>query len=577
MRRFLILFTVFLLILSLGAIFLPKGTQADELDDILKKLEELNRAREMSISATKPHEENLNRLKGELLSIQRRVDWLGSELIKKEKDIKIKELKLTDQEELLAARVRQFYIRSFASSPFLTILASATAADLTREMTYRKTVTDQDKNAIIKLGSEIHDLEKQKESLAGEKTKLAKVQEDVNTQVASLEKLIGGAKAYQAQLSSDIAGLTARQQQLLAQKYGGFTTSVGEVSCEADDPSNPFSPAFAAFSFGAPHRVGMSQYGALGRSRAGQSAEQILKAYFAGVEIKKDYPVPDTIVVDGYGRISFEDLYLKGIGEMPASWGDQGGMEALKAQAIAARTYALAATNNAQSSICASEACQVFIGSNKGGNWEKAVNETRGWVIVQGGQPIKAWYASTAGGFTRSSADMWGKATSYAVGIPDTSCGSSSCWPGDAYESPKYGNSCWFHKAWYKRYHATSSSRSHPWLTQEEFADIINSGLLYQADSGTISHLSQVDKGDSDTWSYERVKEELRKRGITPVSSIGDVPNPTYSNAGYTAQVSFNTDQGNKSFDGDFFKQIFNLRAPGEIHIASSLFNIEKR
>ena len=34
--------------------------------------------------------------------------------------------------------------------------------------------------------------------------------------------------------------------------------------------------------------------------------------------------------------------YVKRIYEMPSSWGDQGGMEALKAQAVAARSYALA-------------------------------------------------------------------------------------------------------------------------------------------------------------------------------------------------------------------------------------------
>ena len=46
---------------------------------------------------------------------------------------------------------------------------------------------------------------------------------------------------------------------------------------------------------------------------------------------------------------------MKRIYEMPSSWGDQGGMEALKAQAVAARSYALARGG----SICATEACQV--------------------------------------------------------------------------------------------------------------------------------------------------------------------------------------------------------------------------
>ena len=80
----------------------------------------------------------------------------------------------------------------------------------------------------------------------------------------------------------------------------------------ADDPAsrpdfNPgFSPAFAAFSFGAPHRKGMSQYGAWGRAKSGQSAEDILRAYYGGVEIKKDYSTNITITVRGYGAVNLE-------------------------------------------------------------------------------------------------------------------------------------------------------------------------------------------------------------------------------------------------------------------------------
>lgn len=459
-----------------------KVSQMD-LDQINELLAKCQRARQMSVDATKPLETSLGKLELDLNNIQARVVQIEIDLKNKEKKIKSSEIDLADQEEILEKRVRQFYIRSHYNLPFLVFLSQSTASDLTREMAYRQAVTAEDKRIITQIVLDIKDLEAKKEALAGEKVQLAQVQKGIDDQAAFLRKEIQGAKDYQSKLSSDISGITSRQQQLLAEKYGGFTTSVGDVDCDMDNPANPFSPAFAAYSFGAPHRVGMSQYGALGRSKAGDDAEKILKAYFSGVEVRKDYPVPDTIVVDGYGRIPFEDLYLKGIGEMPSSWGDKGGMEALKAQAIAARTYALAVTNNGQSSICPTESCQVYVGHNKGGNWEEAVKATRGWVIVKDGQPIKAWYASTAGGFTRSSADMWGTQTSYALGIPDTACGNSSCWPADAYEGPKYGNSCWFHKAWYKRYGSSSSTRSHPWLTEEEMADIVNTALLYERDS----------------------------------------------------------------------------------------------
>ena len=110
--------------------------------------------------------------------------------------------------------------------------------------------------------------------------------------------------------------------------------------------------------------------------------------------------------VGAVNDVSLED-YLKGIAEMPAGWP----AEALRAQAIAARTYALwvlgagaageAAGLGAQ--ICATESCQVYAGlakeqSPNGANWAAAVEATRGQVLLSGGKPIVAKYSSSNGG-----------------------------------------------------------------------------------------------------------------------------------------------------------------------------------
>ena len=39
---------------------------------------------------------------------------------------------------------------------------------------------------------------------------------------------------------------------------------------------------------------------------------------------------------------------------------------------------------------------------------QQAVKETAGKTMVSSGQPITAWYASTAGGYTFTNADVWG-------------------------------------------------------------------------------------------------------------------------------------------------------------------------
>ncbi|MDP2860524.1 MAG: SpoIID/LytB domain-containing protein, partial [bacterium] len=370
---------------------------------------------------------------------------------------------------------------------------------------------------------------------------------------------------YQSQLSKEIAGLTARQQALLAEKTGSFSASVGDVPA-ADDPKsrpdyNPgFSPAYAGFSFGAPHRKGMSQYGAFGRAKNSQNAETILSAYYPGAELKKDYRTDINIRVSDFGISWNIEDYVKRIYEVPNSWGDEGGYESLKAQAVAARSYALAYTKNGSGSICATESCQVAKRDPKGGNWERAVNDTRGWVLVSlvsGGQPYSSWYAASSGGYNTPAG--W-----------DTTCGNQSCWlTGGSYE--KIADCPWFYKAWYKpRYRA--ATRSHPWLTREEFSDIVNAVSLYQKDNGAISHLSQTDK-DSGAWSRDDIRNKLGGEAINDINSIS----VNYSTAGYTSKVILQTDKGQREFSGEVFREIFNLRAPGEVWLASALYNIEKK
>lgn len=104
--------------------------------------------------------------------------------------------------------------------------------------------------------------------------------------------------------------------------------------------------------------------------------------------------------------VGLED-YVRGISEVPSTWP----AEALKAQAIAARTYALydaagttpTATRAVGAHICATEACQVYGGlakerSEHGPNWTAAVDQTAGEVLLYKGAPINAKYSSSNGG-----------------------------------------------------------------------------------------------------------------------------------------------------------------------------------
>ncbi len=566
MRHLLIAAAVLILFTSLvipGLVLAAECSGPKDGDDdktLQSKIEECQKLISTSVNATKPHEEKLKDLERDIAIIDANVQTLTTQITKKQTEIATNEQKLGLRHKLLETQVRDHYKKDY-QSPFdmwlSGILAGSNVGDSIQVLGYRQSLINQQKQLITTLVIEISDLAKAKKQLEETQRWLSDKRASLQTVLAPIRTLVSSAKSYQTQLTNTVGTLSARQKQLLAEKTGNFSTSVGDVP-QTDDPAsrpdfNPgFSPAFAAFSFGAPHRKGMSQYGAYGRAKEGQNYEQILAAYYPGTELKSDHLREVRITVSGYGDYAIED-YVKRIYEVPNSWGDSGGYEALKAQAVAARSYALAYTNNGSKPICATESCQVFQPNAKGGNWERAVNDTSGKVLVSGGNPHSAYYAASSGGYN-------------TPGGWDTKCGNQSCWTGDAYE--KIAGSPWFYKAWYKP-RGGSGSRSHPWLTKEEFVDIINATLLYIKDRGNLSHLGQTDKANPDTWSRDEVRSRLGGDAISEVSSVS----VSYSTGGYTSSVIIN----GHALNGSDFREVFNIRAPGEIYLPSSLFDIMKK
>jgi stage II sporulation protein D len=116
-------------------------------------------------------------------------------------------------------------------------------------------------------------------------------------------------------------------------------------------------------------------------------------------------------------RLLFED-YLKGIAEVPSSWP----RAALEAQAIAARSYALATTGwdgaqgeTLKTPICATTACQVYRGipvpfDPTVRRWFGAVRRTTGQVLIYEGRPADTVYFSTSNGHTYGNEDVFGSA-----------------------------------------------------------------------------------------------------------------------------------------------------------------------
>lgn len=565
--RRLIYFASGFIFVMMGLIFLKSSFEVEAISDIENlqaQIDELAKLKTLSENATTPLEKEVADLEARINSAQTGITKAKQQAAELAVSIEKREKDLIYHYQIFSNRVAESYKRTRVFNPLSLFLASQSASQLTKDLAYQESARAQDDRLIRSLSEEISSLNADKKQLESDQVRLAALSKQLDAQADFFKGEIAKAKSYQSELSGQIAALSARQQAILSEKSGTFQTTVGDVPL-ADDPAsrpdyNPgFSPAFAAFSFGAPHFKGMSQYGALGRAKSGQSYETILKAYYGdGIEIK-DHNPDQQISVDGYGSYSLEE-YTKRIYEVPNSWGDDGGMEALKAQAVAARSYALARGGT----ICATETCQVFKPEAKGGNWEKAVNETRGKVVYANGQPFSTWYASTSGGYQESYS-----ANGYSTpGFWDTANGRSG-WTGQAYE--KIAGSPWFYKAWYKTRSGDNCGRSNPWLSSEEMADILNAWVVMYKGGGDSSRVTP----ESSCWGGNPYsKSDLRNIG--GYSSVSEV-SVNYSDNGTTANVTFQTNKGSVTINSNEFYKTFNLRAPARISLKSGLFNIEKK
>lgn len=113
--------------------------------------------------------------------------------------------------------------------------------------------------------------------------------------------------------------------------------------------------------------------------------------------------------------------YLYGVVPRELSTGHP--IEALKAQAVAARTYACQTLNKYEKwnfDMTNSTADQAYSGKSvEHEDTNRAVDETAGEIITYDGKPITAYYFSTSAGMTENSENVWVNAYPYLVAVED--------------------------------------------------------------------------------------------------------------------------------------------------------------
>jgi len=602
--------TLFISITLLLGIFLffNSPVYSQSVSDLEKEIEESNRAISEKESILGNIEKRIAEIKGGNQTLSQKIQLMTDEINKVKDTISQKEIEIETKGKEIESKQEQLNIRKETLDLVSAELYMETRnrmstfflsdwSDLVRNFYLKRNIVSDLRHQVEMISGEFSSLAEAKELLDSEKSLLDTQKKELDdslgilaTEKAKLQAELSKQYAQKGSLSSEITDLTKKVSQLqaalIAARSAGLISSGGYTGSEPGISIAQASAGyFGVFSIGAyTHRNGMSQWGAKARSEVGQTSAQILSFYYPGGRISQGLvnvgfgiePLATNIPVDGYGTLSFEDYYLMGIQEMPESWS----LEALKAQAIAARTFAIRYTNNGRKNICTTQSCQVFGTPIKTGAWKTAVEQTRGQILVDSGNtPILTQYAAVHGAWVNN------------VGW-DTQSGGGNNWFNDAWE--RISGVTWFYKSWYKQgYTSGGESCGHsPFLSPSEMAIMLNAYLikndiglkstpdksrLLPSDYGICP--GRLDYGRADKVPYSLA--EMQNLLANPVTTQNLILNRTGLSNGSTTSVIFNTNRGAITMSGFAFKDIYNQMAPGHMRIQQqssyAYFNVEQR
>jgi peptidoglycan hydrolase CwlO-like protein len=616
-----IFFVVILCIYSVSVFNFPVySNDIQSLEDEISKKEQELKEKE---GVLKSVESRIKQINNSNYSISQKISLINEEISTLEKSIEETEGEI--EAKVLAIEEKQgqlektkvmideisgdLYIQSrYKMSNFL--FSKESWNNLVENIFIRKSTISFLRSEVEKIGGEFSslaeskaDLDKQMDSLDAQRKGLDDAYKLLADEKAKLQAELSKQIASKSGLSSEITDLTKKVSQLqaalIAARSAGLVSSGGSVGTVLGTSiSQAPSGYFGVFSIGAyTHRNGMSQWGAKARADAGQNYRKLIEVYYPSATFTSNYTEPKDIIVRGWGNSCYIQgydsggypiyrryydetvefsVYMNRIYEMPASWN----IEALKAQAVATRTYALHKIRT-QGYIVPNESNQVYKDCDNISGWQDAVSQTKGEVMLISGQVFASEYAAVHGG--------WGTATGW-----DTKSGGND-WYNDSWEKESGVN--WFYRSWYingSGYSGETCGRS-PFLSPEEMMIIINAylvqrgeGLKYSAD---LSRLLPSDygkcPGGARNDDYNRTDKvpyslrELQELLLNPVTSFSPPSVGVVFGNGVTDNVVFYTNRGVLSIPGLSFKSIYNQMAPGHMRIQQqshyAFFNVERK
>jgi len=567
--------------------------KADELEninsEIEQKKEQINKLRQ-EINATLNTSRSLSSKIAKLEDQDTRLKKLYDEyesLITKHKQLLEQTLMSLDKRKRdLEIQQVIFYLETQGNYVFY-ILDAQNIHDLIDRFTLFSVVSYQSSKELASLNQEVKSLQDRLQALEQEKKEVQEQITELEAQISNLRaeynrlRVLASQKSRQVSgLNKEIVALSKRAQEIIRRKalanLGGAATGGNNLPVYpvVNPEGNPGQ--YVVTVGGVDHTVAAPLVFSF--------TEPVWEAgkyfsvspcsgdcrYYGGLLFRKDA----NVYVINFLPMRF---YLYGLGEMPSSWH----LEALKTQAVAGRTYAyrkIGAPRTSYYHIVDTTADQNYVGAGKilssyGSNWKNAVDATLGQILTVGGNPITAWYHSTCGGHTLSSAEVWGGTRSYAQAEPDR-YQSNGQWVGYDSMSSRYH---WF---------AGNTPLDYAWIE-----DLIDATIYFIKAGKTQTAQNQVGCGPNQCvgvyYDYRKgnIKNLLGNNSISAkVGTITDIKE-TFNDGSVNSLGQDSKDtktlrivgtDGTYDLDAQTFKLVYNIRSPGTDWIASTLFDISK-
>jgi peptidoglycan hydrolase CwlO-like protein len=222
-----------------------------EIDVCLQKLKH---DAEALAPAHENNKKELEALTKQVADLKRRIESTSKQIKNLETSISTREKDLVHTQKIFEQKAAEHYKFLRAYDPLLPFLVADSASQVFLEISLRQRTVEGDRKVMEAYGVDLTKLKNDRDSLAKNKESLAALQKNVDSRAQFMSKEVAKVEGYLADLSS-------RQEELLAQKAGGFATSIGDTPptlepCSGapgtDSFCDPgFRPAFAGFSFGA--------------------------------------------------------------------------------------------------------------------------------------------------------------------------------------------------------------------------------------------------------------------------------------------------------------------------------------